>query len=34
MGMGNFEICQMSGTSDAALRKAINRLKKKLELGP
>lgn len=33
MGMGNFEICQMTGTSDAALRKAINRLKKKLSLG-
>ncbi|WP_462248846.1 response regulator [Ekhidna sp.] len=33
MGMGNFEICQMTGSSDAALRKAINRLKKKLNLG-
>ncbi|MEM7297503.1 MAG: response regulator [Bacteroidota bacterium] len=33
MGMGNFEICQMTGSSDAALRKAINRLKKKLDLG-
>ncbi|MTI30339.1 response regulator [Xanthovirga aplysinae] len=34
MGMGNFEICQMTGTSDDALRKAINRLKKKLGQGP
>ncbi len=34
MGMGNFEISQMTGSSDAALRKAINRMKKKLELGP
>lgn len=33
MGLGNFEICQMTGTSDVALRKAINRLKKKLDLG-
>ena len=33
LGMGNFEICQMTGSSDAALRKAINRLKKKLDLG-
>lgn len=33
MGMGNFEICQMTGSSDSALRKAINRLKKKLNLG-
>ncbi len=33
MGMGNFEICQMTGSSDAALRKAINRLKKKMDLG-
>ena len=33
MGMGNFEICQMTGSSDSALRKAINRLKKKLDLG-
>lgn len=32
MGMGNFEICQMTGSSDVALRKAINRLKKKLSL--
>lgn len=34
MGMGNFEICQMTGTADATLRKAINRMKKKLDLGP
>ncbi|MCR9249580.1 MAG: response regulator [bacterium] len=33
MGMGNFEITQMTGSSDVALKKAINRLKKKLELG-
>lgn len=33
MGMGNFEICQMTGSSDAALRKAINRMKKKMDLG-
>lgn len=33
MGMGNFEITQMTGSTDDALRKAINRLKKKLELG-
>lgn len=33
MGMGNFEICQMTGSSDSTLRKAINRLKKKLNLG-
>lgn len=33
MGMGNFEISQMTGTSDPALRKAINRLKKKVNLG-
>jgi len=34
MGMGNFEITQMTGSSDDALRKAINRMKKKMELGP
>ncbi|MEO9853718.1 MAG: response regulator [Reichenbachiella sp.] len=34
LGMGNFEISQMTGTSDDSLRKAINRLKKKMELGP
>lgn len=34
MGMGNYEICEMTGSSDAAIRKAINRLKKKLDLGP
>ena len=33
MGMGNFEICQMTGSTDSTLRKAINRLKKKLDLG-
>ncbi|MEM9894727.1 MAG: response regulator [Bacteroidota bacterium] len=32
MGMGNFEISQLTGTADAALRKSINRLKKKLGL--
>lgn len=32
MGLGNFELSQMAGTSDAAIRKAINRLKKKLAL--
>ena len=32
MGMGNFEITQMTGSSDVALKKAINRLKKKLDL--
>jgi len=34
MGMGNFEITQMTGSSDDALRKAINRMKKKMDLGP
>ena len=34
MGMGNFEISQMTGSSDAAIRKSINRLKKKMNLGP
>lgn len=34
MGMGNFEISQMTGISDDSLRKAINRLKKKMNLGP
>ncbi|MEL6561372.1 MAG: response regulator [Bacteroidota bacterium] len=34
MGMGNFEITQMTGSSDDALRKAINRMKKKMNLGP
>lgn len=34
MGMGNYEISEMTGSSDAALRKAINRMKKKLNLGP
>ena len=34
MGLGNFEISEITGTSDASLRKAINRLKKKLDLGP
>ncbi len=32
MGMGNFEISQMTGSSEVALKKAINRLKKKLNL--
>ena len=34
MGLGNFEISEITGTSDASLRKAINRLKKKLDHGP
>ncbi|MDW3191121.1 MAG: response regulator [Cytophagales bacterium] len=34
MGLGNYEISQMTTSSDDAVRKAINRLKKKLNLGP
>ncbi len=33
MGMGNFEICEMTRSTDTSIRKAINRLKKKLNLG-
>jgi len=32
MGLDNFEIAKMKGASDTALKKAINRLKKKLSL--
>jgi len=32
MGMGNYEISQMTSSSDAAIRKSINRQKKKMNL--
>lgn len=32
IGLGNFEIARLSGVADASVRKALNRLKKKLEL--
>ncbi len=32
MGMGNYEICEMTGANDMAVRRALNRLKKRLGL--
>lgn len=34
MGLGNYELAQLSGTSDSAVKKSINRLKKKMDFGP